>query len=71
MWTGEGEEVAAMSGRFLGKQEGSRMADKPGNLKGKEMEVEKGGKTGEEQRRGEEGLKKKEEKGGRGRIRGG
>lgn len=30
------------------------------------MEVEKGGKSGEEQRRGEEGMKEKEEEGGKG-----
>lgn len=35
-----------------GKQEGSKKADKSGNLKGKKWKVEKDGKTGEEQGKG-------------------
>lgn len=55
MWIGEREEVkVATPGGFLGKREGGKMADKPPrNLKEKELEVKKGRKTGEEQRRGE------------------
>lgn len=55
--TSEREEVeAATSGRSLGKQKGSRMANKLGNSKRKEM-VKKGGKTEEKQGREEEGNK--------------
>lgn len=69
MWTDESEVGAATSGGSLEKQKGSRMAHEPGNSKVKEMEVGKKGKTGEEQRRGEKGIKEKEEEGGRRRIR--
>lgn len=58
METGEREEVeAATPGGILGIQEGSKMTDEPENLKGKKLEVEKSGKTGEEQgkERGGEG----------------
>lgn len=65
MWSGEGEVGAATLGGFLGKQEGNKMADEPGNLKGKELEAEKGGKIREEQGR-REGIWGKEEEGGGG-----
>lgn len=42
------------------------MADKLGSLKGKEQELEEGGKKGEEKRGGEEDNIEKEEEGGRG-----
>lgn len=59
---GESEEAGvATSGERLGEREGSRIVDEPENLKGKDLEVERGGKLGEEQGRGEDGTKERKE----------